>query len=544
MFDHRGVNMATTVELIAQRLVRAGVRNAYGIPGGEVLTLIKALDEAGIEFVMSKHENAAGFMAEGSYHASGAPGVLVATVGPGVANAINFIVNAQQDRVPIIYLTGCVDASDAATYTHQVFDHQALLQPITKASFRLTEGAVEEIIDKAIAIAMDDPPGPVHLDLPISLAAAQQSPRYVKDRVNINRGVASGTDFALAQQLFASARCPLIVAGVEVLYQHAQQQVAQVCQQYQLPIITSYKGKGILSEDHPLALGGAGLSPKANRLLMPFMQRADLIILLGYDPIEMRSDWRNPWNKNIKIIEVCATPNTHYMHQADLSFVADIGSSVLALSKLRAHDSPCWAGQQLLQIKEKLSAAFAGDDQWGPAQLIASCRQLMPRDTVATVDTGAHRILLSQIWHCYTARTLLQSSALCTMGCALPLAVGYKKANPQAPVIAFSGDAGLEMVLGDLATLRDLKLSIILVIFVDDSLALIEMKQRAMGYENLGVDSAESTDFVSIAKAFNLDAQWVDDDRQLRLALETALNSPRATVLACRIARRSYDGKI
>ncbi|EPJ44924.1 MAG: acetolactate synthase AlsS [Osedax symbiont Rs2] len=536
--------MTTTVELIAQRLVRAGVKSAYGIPGGEVLTLIKALDGAGIEFVMSKHENAAGFMAEGSYHASGAPGVLVATVGPGVANAINFIVNAQQERVPIIYLTGCVDASEAATYTHQVFDHQALLRPITKASFRITEAAVEEIIDKAIAIAMDDPPGPVHLDLPISLAAAQQSRRQVKDRAKINRGVASGADFAIAQQLFANARSPLIVAGVEVLYQGAQQQVAQVCHQYNLPIITSYKGKGIISEDHPLALGGAGLSPKANQLLMPFMQQADLIILVGYDPIEMRSDWRNPWNENIKIIELCAQPNTHYMHQADFSFVADIGPSLIALAKHRPNDSPCWEEQQLVQIKNKLSAAFADDDQWGPAQLIASCRQLMPRNTVATVDTGAHRILLSQIWHCYSANTLLQSSALCTMGCALPLAIGYKKANPQVPVIAFSGDAGLEMVLGDLATLRDLKLAITLVVFVDDSLALIEMKQRAMGYENLGVDSAGSTDFVSIAQAFNLTAHWIYDDLQLRQALDTALHSQQATVLACRISRHSYDGKI
>ena len=536
--------MATTVELIAQRLVRAGVQIAYGIPGGEVLTLIQALDAAGIEFVMSKHENAAGFMAEGSYHATGAPGVLVATVGPGVANAINFIVNAQQDRVPIIYLTGCVDAHEAVTYTHQVFDHQALLRPITKASFRISEGAVEEIIDKAIAIAMDDPPGPVHLDLPISTAFAQQQLRHVKDRVKINRGVASGDDFALARQLFSSADRPLIIAGVEVLYQDAQQQVAEICQQYAIPIITSYKGKGILSEDHPLSLGAAGLSPKANRLLIPFMQRADLIILVGYDPIEMRSDWRNPWHKDIKIIELCAQPNTHYMHQADFSFVADIGPSLMALSKLRSLERPCWEGLQLAQIKDKLSEAFSGDDRWGPAQLIASCRQLMPRDTVASVDTGAHRILLSQIWRCYSAKTLLQSSALCTMGCALPLAIGYKKANPQAPVIAFTGDAGLEMVLGDLATLRDLKLAVIVVVFVDDSLALIEMKQRAMGYENLGVDSAGSTDFVSIAAAFDLGAQWVDDDRQLRQAMERALHSPRATLLACRIARHSYDGKI
>ena len=156
--------MANAAELIAKRLYQAGVRKAFGIPGGEVLTLVKALDEQGIEFVMTKHENAAGFMAEGTYHATGVPAVLVATVGPGVANAINFIANAQQDKVPVIYLTGRVDAAEAVTYTHQVFDHAALLKPITKATLEVTDGAVEEIIDKAVSIAMDEPPGPVHVD--------------------------------------------------------------------------------------------------------------------------------------------------------------------------------------------------------------------------------------------------------------------------------------------------------------------------------------------------------------------------------------------
>ena len=121
-------------DLIAKRLYEAGCRFAFGIPGGEVLTLVDALERAGIRFVLSKHENCAGFMAEGVFQRSGAPGILVTTIGPGLANGVNVIANAQQDRVPLIVLTGCVDAEEALTYSHQVFDHQALLRPITKAS--------------------------------------------------------------------------------------------------------------------------------------------------------------------------------------------------------------------------------------------------------------------------------------------------------------------------------------------------------------------------------------------------------------------------
>ena len=137
--------MPTAATLIAERLAAAGCRFAFGIPGGEVLTLIDALAAAGIRFVLAKHENAAGFMAEGTWHQTGAPGVLVATVGPGIANAVNVIANAHQDRVPMIVLSGCVDAAEQQTYTHQVFDHQALLRPITNATLMAVDGASFEV---------------------------------------------------------------------------------------------------------------------------------------------------------------------------------------------------------------------------------------------------------------------------------------------------------------------------------------------------------------------------------------------------------------
>ncbi len=143
--------MPTAADIIARRLFDAGCRHAFGIPGGEVLTLMDALSGAGIKFILTKHENSAGFMAEGTFHSNGAPGVLVATLGPGVANAVTVIANAMQDRVPLIFLTGCVDPADALTYTHQVFDHRAMLAPITKASFTVVDDVVDVVIDKAVS---------------------------------------------------------------------------------------------------------------------------------------------------------------------------------------------------------------------------------------------------------------------------------------------------------------------------------------------------------------------------------------------------------
>ncbi|MGL5010705.1 MAG: thiamine pyrophosphate-binding protein, partial [Paracoccaceae bacterium] len=156
----------TGADIIGRALAEAGATHAFGIPGGEVLALMQGLDAAGLRFVLVKHENGGGFMAEGLWHTTGALPVLVATLGPGVANAVNVVANAMQDRVPLIFLTGCVDAAEAETYTHQVFDHQAMLRPVVKGSFRLAPGAVGAGIAKAIALATSGQPGPVHVDVP------------------------------------------------------------------------------------------------------------------------------------------------------------------------------------------------------------------------------------------------------------------------------------------------------------------------------------------------------------------------------------------
>ncbi len=254
--------MSTGADLIAQRLFDAGCRHAFGIPGGEVLSLMDALDRVGIQFHLVKHENAGGFMAEGTYHATGAPAILLATVGPGVVNAINVVANAWQDQVPIIFLTGCVDAAEAESYTHQVFDHTKVIAPISKASMLAADGAVDVMIDKALAIATSDPPGPVHIDVPIGLAGRESKrsgyPRYTKPSPTVP---ADGFDLTRARDAIANAIRPLMICGVEVLHHGAADTVSEMARRLSIPTLTSYKAKGVITEDEPLARGGHGLSP-------------------------------------------------------------------------------------------------------------------------------------------------------------------------------------------------------------------------------------------------------------------------------------------
>ena len=531
-------------DLLAERLFEAGCRHAFGMPGGEVLTLIDALRKVGIEFTLVKHENSAGFMAEGAYHRTGAPGILVATLGPGAMNGVNSIANAHQDRVPLIVLTGCVDEDEALTYTHQVMDHRAIFTPITKASFRLTADGSDIIADKAVGIATEGRPGPVHIDIPISVADTQVSPAQLRRRPGASPVVPAVTDdLQSARNWLSNAKRPVMVIGLDAMNDNAGSDILTFCERFNVPFVTTYKAKGVVDEAHPLCLGGAGLSPLADRFIVPFIQSSDLIICLGYDPIEMRPGWRELWDPNaINVIDITAEPNHHYMHQATLNFIADTGASLRVLGA-KSEPQLTWKSGEIADLKTELSNAFPSDDIWGPAAVINECRKRLPENTLATADSGAHRILLSQMWTCHEPRGLMQSSALCTMGCAVPLAMGAKIASPERPVVSFSGDAGFLMVAGELATAAELKIKPIFIVFVDASLALIELKQRQRQMVNHAVDFGKH-DYSAIAKAFGGQGHTVTSRAELHDALEQAQTAKTFTVIAAMIDRGTYDGRI
>ena len=529
-------------DVLAQRLYEAGCRHAFGMPGGEVLTLIDALEKAGITFNLARHENAAGFMAEGVHHVDGAPGILVATVGPGAMNGVNVVANAEQDRVPLIVLTGCVDAAEAERYTHQVLDHRKVFEPITKATFTLDAKAAGVMAEKAIGIATEGRAGPVHIDVPISVADAPGTP-YALRRVAASDNVPAGPDLNIARGWLAEAVRPVMVVGLDVLSDKACETVRAFAEIHGVPVVTTYKAKGAIPEDHPLCLGGAGLSPLADKHLLPFVDQADLVICVGYDPIEMRPGWQDVWDPMVtNVIDITATENHHFMHQATLSFIADTGATLAALSE---GIPPCatWPDGEVAAVKDALATAFPTDDAWGPAAVIAECRAQLPADTIATVDSGAHRILLSQMWECAEPKTLLQSSGLCTMGCAVPLAIGAHLAAPNRKVVSFSGDAGLLMVAGDLSTAAEHGSNTIFVVFVDESLALIELKQRQRQLSNTGVDF-RGHDYAAIGAAFGGEGYTVTSREELRKALAAVDSAENFVLIAAVIDKQSYDGRI
>lgn len=525
----------TGADLVARRLAREGIKTAFGVPGGEILAFVAALERAGIRFVLARHENAAGFMAEACWHATGAPGLLVTTLGPGLANAANVIAHAHQDRVPLIVVTGCIDEAMRDRFTHQVFDHAALVAPITKARFRAAVGTEDLVADKALAIALKGRPGPVLIDLPIGVAEAPVAERPLVVSARPAPGL---PDLGCAAAMLATARRPVVLAGLDLLDMRGAAALDRFLTRTGAPLLTTYKAKGVVPETDPRVVGAVGLSPLADRIVAPLIAAADLIILAGYDPIEMRAGWIRPFGAT-PVIDIVAEALPHGMHEATVLLEGDVAGILDRLGAPAA--APAWPEGEPAAVRARMRDAFQARDAWGPAQVFATARAIAPDDVVATADSGAHRILLSQMWTCAGPRRLLQSTGFCTMGAALPLAAGAAMAEKGRPVLAFVGDAGLEMGLGELATLRDHRLPVVVVVLVDNSLALIEMKQRSAGLPNAGVDFAAS-DFAAVAVAMGGRGVSVRDAEGLARALHDGFAHPGFTVIAAEIDRCAYDG--
>ncbi len=534
--------VARVADSIAGTLAAHGVTDAFGMPGGEVVTLVDGLEKAGITFHLARHETAAAIMAAGAAVVSGRPQLLVTTVGPGLANAVNGIADALQERVPLIVISGIVDRSTRGRYTHQVIDHSKLLAPIVKASFEIEAESAASTVARAIAIATTAPMGPVHLDLSPAVAAMAGPERHLVAPPALLRPAIQFDDPAVVAVLerVSHAERPLILAGFEASRAGAGAALRSLAEALGAPVLTTYKGKGVIPESHRLALGGAGLSPRADGILLPLCQRADLILAIGYDPIEMRLGWLDFAGDGTKLIEITEAVVDHGMYHAGIQVVAPLKPFIDALA-IKANGIPAWVDGDPAAARAALAGVFSATAAWGPHAIVEALQEEAGDAATVTVDSGAHRILLSQKWVAQKPLALLQSAGFCTMAAALPLAIGVAIAAPERRIFAVMGDGGLEMGIGELATVRDQKLPLTIIVFQDRSLALIALKQASSGLQPIGVELG-LTDFAAVAHGFGgygINVETLDDFRN---ALAAARERRCFSLICCRFDAAAYAG--
>jgi acetolactate synthase-1/2/3 large subunit len=425
-----------------------------------------------------------------------------------------------------------------------VIDQRALLRPLVKGCFEVETVGAGAVVARAVELATDHPMGPVLIELSPETAlqtAASHDIRMPTKRAQRGPARADLVDEAVA--LVDRAERPLLVAGFDAARSGAAGAVRALAEARNIPVMTTYKAKGVLPERHALALGAAGLSPLADGILLPVCGAADVVILAGYDPVEMRAGWIDPFARDAQVIDISPGPYHHAMYAATLRLDGDIARTLSALADRAAPVSAVWPCGRVAKAKADLQAAFATPKPWGPHAVIDVLEAELPGDAVVTVDSGAHRILLSQKMRVDRPLALLQSAGFCTMGAAVPLAAGYKLANPKTPVVAVVGDGGLEMGLGELATLRDAGLAIVIVVLQDQSLALIELKQRQAALPRAGVRLG-ATKFKDIACAFGGNGYRAGSAAELRHALGKAFAAAEFSVVACDIEAGDYAGRI
>ena len=467
---------------VATALVRAfkanGTRRMFGVPGGgSSLDLIEAARLEGIDFVLARHECAAMFMAAATAELDGTLGVALTTKGPGTANAANGAAHASLDRCAAALVTDGFSPQVQSYVTHQWFDQRALLGPLVKAHSLLAQGDIAGQIERVLAAARTPRRGPVHIELTGPAARARIAARRQR-KATPTIAAAGKTAIARARAMIAGAKRPVVVAGLEARDAGVADSVRKLVAALDCPALVTYKAKGVIADAAPHYAGifTGGLAEQAT------VKQADLIVLIGVDPVELILQ---PWPYATPVLDIGYTTHPVHYLKPKLGVYGDLARSVAAVRTSRpAKTRSGWTRGEIgrLRAEMRASLAYRGKGRGlTPQQLVEEAAQSarkLPRWPRATVDAGAHMFSATAFWPCANANDLLISNGLATMGFALPAAIASALHEPRRHTIAFTGDGGLLMCLGELATAVQSRARIVVVVFNDGSLSLIDIKQQ------------------------------------------------------------------
>jgi acetolactate synthase-1/2/3 large subunit len=521
---------------MAEGLRAAGTRYVFGLPGGEVVELINALREAGIPFLLTKHENTAAFAAGVTGEIFGNPGVSIATIGPGAANMVTGVANAWMDRDPLIAFTGQIASSRYNTATHQVMDSVALYRPITKWSAWVQPGSAAGTLHRAIRVATGERPGPVHLTLASDLAKAEAGGNNAATfRAGADGGMGAPSQESLrkARDLVASAARPILFAGLGVVRANASAALVRLAEKLSAPVVVMPKAKGVIPEDHPLFAGVFEML--GDKLVLEFGARADLIVACGLDVVE----FDKPWTFSAPVVHVDGLPNDDGFYPAEVELVGHLETALSALAE-QVTSRRTWTEEELTSHRRGLVELITRAGTGLTAhEVVAAARKILPKETVATCDVGAHKFLVGQLWTTYTPKSFFLSNGLSAMGYGFPAAMAAQLAWPDKPAVAFLGDGGFAMYMAELETARRLKLPLIVVVLCDEALSLIAMSQERRGLPRTGVDFA-NPDIVMVAEAFGADGKVCETVHEVEEAIRSAWRRRRLTVVQANVDPGPY----
>ncbi|MDD7219708.1 MAG: acetolactate synthase large subunit [Clostridia bacterium] len=505
----KDIREKTTAQLLVECLENEGVKYIFGIPGEENLELMSAIKDSHIQFITTRHEQGAAFMADVYGRLTGRAGVCLSTLGPGATNLVTGVADATGDGAPLVAITGQVGTERMHITSHQYLDLTKMFEPITKRTKLVVKpDTISEIVRLAFKYAEAERPGATHIDLPVNISKmnVDSSEKPLK-RESIHRELASERVIEDAADVIMESKNPVILAGSQAVRARASRAITRFAEDLKIPVINTMMAKGIIPRDNPYALMTVGIPQYdyPNKIL----EEADVIICVGYDLVEFApSRWNQ--NNNKKIVHISSRPahiNKHY--QCDVQAVGDISDTlnriVDSINVRGNYDRT--VSPEIMELKERFQNAYrevCEDSSFPmkPQRIVHDVRSVMGRHDILVSDVGAHKMWIARLYNCYEPNTCIISNGFATMGIGVPGAIAAKLINPDKKVITITGDGGFMMNSQELETAVRLKLNVVVLIMNDSSYGLIKWKQMDQYGETCYTDFT-NPDFVKLAEAMH-----------------------------------------
>ncbi len=509
-------------ELFVAALENERVERIFGVPGEENLGVVEALRRSPIELVLTRHEQAAAFMAATHGRLTGEPGVCLSTLGPGALNLTTGAAYAGLGAMPMVMITGQKGIRTHKQGRFQIVDIVSTMRPLTKMAQQIVSAAtIPSTVREAFRIARQERPGPVHLELPEDIAAEEAPAIALAPPLATVMPVAHPLALDRAAKLILEAERPLVMLGAAASRPRLAEALSAFVRRVQIPFFNTQMGKGSVAGGSGLYMGTAALSERDH--VHRAIDRADLIISIGHDTVEKPPFLMGPGGpKVLHVGYLPATVEEVYFPHAEL--IGDIGGSLALLADRLEGKLPQAAA--LLPLREEILGRIAERAEESrypltPQRIVHEVRRVMPQDGIVCLDNGMYKIWFARNYRTQVANTLLLDNALATMGAGLPSAIMASLLYPGRRVLAVCGDGGFMMNSQELETAVRVRANLVVLILQDDAYGMIRWKQAVDDFPDFGMTFG-NPDFVTYANAYGVKGARVESAQMLAPTLEAA----------------------
>ena len=526
---------------VAETLRDLGVKYVFGNPSGSFGDFMEGLRQTdGIEFILVTNEASGGFMADVCWRLTGQMAVTFGTFGPGACNQTTGVVGGLLDRSPMLAFADEFDSDMLSRTVQMNIDQEAMFKPITKMQTRIAPNIVREVLYQAFRIASEERPGPVYVGLPCGMGVRESGEEEIPLPVINEVRPASDASIRSMQESFQGSRRPVVALGISAVRWNLSEPVIAFAEKFNIPIVLTPMAKGMVPEDHASYTGvlAHALADQVGKT----HQEADLIIGIGFDPIEINYE---EWIPEVEVVhlDTCAADldTTRYTLAADV-----VGNLADSLQKLRETDCEPkeWDLSIVAKRTEKIFSQLKEvEGLFDPRCVLAGLREKMPEDGIMTCDVGAHLHLIGQTWKTPSPECQLMTNGCSSMGFGIPAAIAAKMCFPERAVACVVGDGGFLMMCGEMATAMRLNRNIVFVLLTDKQLSLIGIKQENKSYPIYGTP-LYGDEYVSSNNYFGVPVLPARNREEYSAALDEAFASSGPVIVEAFVKREDYQGLI